>query len=379
MTVTALIMSPGLVAVTDPIANWTEVTAELRYCAAGVCEVTAPASSGYVTAANTPGNYLVIVRDGVVFGGGKIEGQPAMSWNPNEGIAVAKVTSATFEGLLGERITYPNPAAAANVQGSATYSATAVNGETYMRNLVNLNAGPGALTARRITGLALGAVAGGAGLVTATTRFEPLLDALRTAAVTAGVGFRVRMVGTQLLFEVYVPVDRTGSVRFSRDRGNLREYISEPQAPTATVAIVGGNGEGATREVVERTNSSAITAGWGRVEVFVNASGSDVTTAELQQQGDAVLVEAAEKAGLSVVAVDGPQSQFGVDYNLGDLISIEPLPGVAVAEVVTGVKLTATVDGELVSPAIGVGPYSEPATVALLRQIDRRLGRLERM
>src|SRR5690606_41503783 len=94
---------------------------------------------------------------------------------------------------------------------------TAVNAETAMRALVAEQVGPSARPERQIPRLTLGPVAGVGTPITVGFRFDGLGDALRTCAIAGGgLGFRTTQVGDEIQFEVYQPIDRADSVRFSR-------------------------------------------------------------------------------------------------------------------------------------------------------------------
>lgn len=378
MSVTVLVCDSTLAPVTDPVA-YTSLSCEPKFNAVGSGEFTAPATPDLVDAVTTPGNSVVIVRDGIYFGGGPIEKPGCLTWAPDAGVGEVTVNFATWEQVLTRRLTYPDPTLAANAQVTTAWSSVATNAEIIMRNLVDQNAGDSAATARRISGLHLGDLAGVGTSIDCTTRFEVLTDVLRrVAAAGGGLGFRIRQAGrSDLRFEVYAPRDQSASVRFSRSLNNLLTLKTDPEAPTATVVLVGGDGTGVDKTIVERSDAAAV-ASWGRYEMWVNQSGSDTTLTEMAQAGDAALVEKGEKPGVSATAVDGPKARYGTDYQLGDQVSVEPTPGVSVVDVVTAVKLTAVPDrGDQVVATVGTG-----ATTARQRQqareMERRMGRLER-
>lgn len=371
-----LIVDADLALLTPPIVDWTSIELEQEFNSVGAGTFTAPATAELIEAVQTDQARVVITRRGEAFTGGPIEQPGGLDWTANEGAGLLRVGFGTWEALLAERLTYPDPNVVAGAEAFAEYFATLTNAEVTLRDLVNLNAGPGALTVRRVPNLVLGGLASVGSLVDLSTRYEVLTDTLRRAALAGGgLGFRVVQVGTTLEFQVYDPLDLTDSVRFSRALGNLRAFKSEPQAPVATVAIVGGDGTGAAREIVERTNASAVTR-WGRREVWVGESG---TTLELQQAGDAALIEQGEKAGMTATAVETDQAAYGTHYLLGDLVAVEPVPGYATSGVVSAVRFTASPDeGEQLSITVGTGPLVSDTQLALVRQIERRLSRLER-
>ncbi|MFG2165511.1 siphovirus ReqiPepy6 Gp37-like family protein [Micromonospora chersina] len=384
--ITLLVTDRNLNMIGDPIAGWTDLDVTLRFNEPASGSFSAPRTA--VSAAQlAPGSRVVVVRDGVVFCGGPIEEPGPEDWSVEGSASGPGTVEVRFSDDLANvvaRITYPNPAAAATAQTStARWTSTALAGDV-IRSLVNLNAGPGALVARRVPQLLLGSGAGLGTSIKFGTRFEPLGDALRSAAIAGGgLGFRTRhdMVTDQLLFDVYQPQNLTGTVRFSPGLGNLRSYRYEPKAPSATVAIVGGKDVGTSRVVVERSNTSAVTA-WGRMETFVDQRQSTDTTAdttELNQAGDEALTRGAETARLSSVTVDTPDQRFGVHYQLGDRVSVELASGVEVADVVRAVHLQVTPEaGEVVTALVGSQEASsDPQWLAYMRDLSRRLDRLE--
>lgn len=382
--ITLLVTDANLNVVGDPIARWTELDVTLRFNEPATGSFTAPRTA--VTAAQlAPGNRVVVIRDGVIFCAGPIEEPGPEDWSVSgqaSGPGTVEVRFSDDLAAVVARITYPNPAAAATAQTStAQWTATDEAGDI-IRSLVNLNAGPGALTARRVPQLVLGAGAGVGTSIKFSTRFRPLGDELRTVAILGGgLGFRTQQVASTRQFQVYAPTDRSAVVRFSPGLGNLRSYRYEPKAPTATVAIVGGKDVGTSRVVVERTNAAAV-AGWGRMETFVDqrqSTDTAVDTTELNQAGDEALTRGAETARLASVTIDTPDQQFGVHYQLGDKVSVELDSGVVVADVVRAVHLQASPEaGEVVTAVVGSQDAStDPLWVRYLRDMSRRLDGLE--
>jgi hypothetical protein len=379
VTISLLLTDRHLNVVGDPIVCWTTVDCTLRWNEPCSGQFTSP---GYpwIREQLAPGNRVMIIRDGVFLMGGPIE-----TWTyarsddgENAGDGVLTVTFADDLAWIAGRLTYPNPALTPEQQTTDTWTYTG-NAEVGMRSLVNTNAGPAALPARQIPGLALGAVAGVGGNATLTSGWQPLTDVLRTAATTGGgLGFHTRQAGNQILFEVYQPPDKTGEVRFGFGLGNLRYLGYEVSAPTATAAIVGGQGDGADRYVLQRLNTAGATD-WGRTETLVSRPGSD-PVADLQTAGDEALADAAETGRLSSYVADTDDQKFGVHYNVGTKVSLEVWPGFEVADLVTLVHLQAwPTAGEVVTTTIGTQTASaDPAWVQQLRRIDRRVGRLER-
>lgn len=377
--VTVLITDAAGTVVTNPVTTYSSISLELKFNEVGSGELLAPADDWLVEAVTTPGNQVIVIRQNTVFGGGPIEKPGAIEWGPEGGVGNIRVNFASHEVHLAGRLTYPNPAlAATDAAQPLAYTATAANAEVVLRDLVNLNAGPGALTPRRVPDLILGALASVGTNVTVSTRFEVLTEVLRTVALAGGgLGWRIEPVGSTLEFQVYAPTDRSEDVRFSRSLGNLRALTTDPEAPTGNVAIVGGDGTGDARTIVARTNSSSVTL-WGRKEIWVNQGGTGAVTGELEQAGDIALTEGDETTGIQATAVDTQWARYGTDYFLGDLVGIELVPGTAVSDLVTAVTLTATPDrGAEISPTIG-SERRGSHQARQLRELAKRIGRLER-
>jgi hypothetical protein len=377
---TLLITDPDLVVVGDPIADWSSLDVTLRFNEPSSGLFTAP---GYSPTRDQllPGYRVVVIRDGAILMSGPIEKRTyeRSDDGENAGDGVITVDFADDFARIAARQAYPNPALIPEDQTTDTWTFTG-NAEVGMRQLVNDAAGPGALTARQVPSLVLGSLAGVGGSITAKAEImEPIGDVLRRmAADGGGLGFRTRQVGSQILFEVFDPPDVSDTVRFGFRLGNMQYLSYEVTAPKATTVIVGGQGEGADRFVLERTDAAA-EAAWGRYEMHVARPGSD-PVADLQDDGDQALRENAETARLSSNVVDTADQMFGVHYTLGSVVSLETAPGDEVTDVVQTVHLQAwPTAGERVSAIVASQEaLSDPTWVRRLRDMDRRVGRLER-
>lgn len=378
--VTVLICDADLTPITNPVTTYTSVNLELRFNEVGSGELTAPADPWLVDALTTPGINIVVLRGTEIWGGGPIEKPGALNWGPEGGVGTIRANFATHELWLARRRVYPDPtlASTSGLQPAA-YTVTAANAEVTMRDLVNRGGGAGALAARQV--VTLGALASVGSNVTYTADFDQSLpDALRDVAKAGGgLGYRVDQTGiggsSAREFVVYDPVDRSAAVRFSRSIGNLRSLQTDPEAPTATVAIV-SDGAGT---IVERENAAAV-ALWGRIEVFVSASGTETAgTTELEQAGDLALLDGAETVGVRAEGVDTDWLRYGTDYRLGDIVGVEIAPGYGVSVLVAAAKLSATPEtGAIVTTTLGQPERVSNRTVWAIRELTRRVSRLER-
>lgn len=377
MTYTILVTDQNLSMVGDPIDAWSTLDVTLRFNEPSSGVLTLPFSQA-VQAQLQAGNRLVIIRDGKVVTSGPYE-QSGYVWSAGDNAETLRVGFADDLTRVLARVTYPTPTAPASGAQGDYWSVSNVNAEVAMRSLVDANAGPSALVSRQVPHLVLGALAGVGDDVTYQARWRPMGDVLRELAIAGGgLGFRTVQVGSAIEFQVYAPEDRTGSVRFSRGLGNLRRVEYELVAPVTTAAIVGGQGELAGRSIVERSDAGA-EAQWWRAERFVDqrqAADSD----ELEQAGDRELSEGAATAHLAVEAVDTADQSYGVHYGLGDIVTVVPVPGVEIADVVRAVRMhvDSATGAEYVTPIVGTdSASSDPTWLRRVRALEARLTSLE--
>jgi hypothetical protein len=390
MTIQLLVTDRNLNVLGDPLDGWTKLECDLNFNKPAAGQVTLPARPEYMQLLQ-PGNRLVVIRNGSIWCAGPLEEPQSYEWDlaQNAGGTVTARFSDDLARIAGY-LTYPNPAAAFESQTTTAdvqWTRKSVNAELIMRALVNENCGPGALPARRIEHLVLDTVAGVGTTRSLTTRFEPLLDAVRAAAAWNRLGFRTRQDGTQIKFGVYAPADRTSTARFSTGLGNLRSVSFTMGAPTATSELVQGGddpkqpplaGDPANVRVYVEVTSGA-QADWYRVEKLVEESGKTDADGELTQAGTLALGDDNPQASLSTVTVDTEDLQAGRDYTLGDKVTVVLPTGLEVKDIVQTIRLEATPDeGELVTSVIGNSDRTTTtATVRTVRDLARRLGRLE--
>lgn len=361
----------------NPLRIFSRIALTLRFNEVSSGEFTSRAYPWLMDVVNAIGTRVVVMRDGVIILAGPIEDQGPYLYDAavdgEDGDGTVTVRFADDLSLIAGRLVYPNPAQDADAQTSARYTITGVNGEVAMRALVNLNAGPGALTDREIPALVLGPLASVGTNVNYSARFEPLCDSLRAVAVAAGgLGFRTQQVGSTIEFQVYEPEDLTSSARFGRNIGNLRTLEYQVTSPIATVAIVGGQDAGADRVIRERPNSTALAEGWPRREVWVDRRDID-NTPELDAAGDEELTNNAVAIRLVIGAIDTESQRYPGDYDLGDEVSNRVFDD-SVPEIIRAIDIEMTPDGgEVVTPTIGTQEAAlSNSTVLLQRKLQRQ-------
>ncbi len=375
-----IVTDRNLTVVGDPVTCWTSLDVTLRFNEPSSGIMTVPAHA-WVFEQCVPGNRIVIIRNGQVLISGPMEERllERSDDGENSGVGMLTVTFADDLAPLANRNVYPDP-----FQGPAGQAIDfwefSGNAEGALRTLVNDNAGPNAQVQRRVPKLILGTQNFiGTNVVVKAPRMTPFGTVAREIALNGGgLGFRVRQVGRQLLFEVYQPEDRSQQVRFSFGLGNLRYISYTIKAPTATAVAVGGQGEGTDRAMIERVNESD-EATWGRVEKYLARPGSSPAQ-ELEDDGDRELAEGAATTQMAANVSDSPDQQFATHYRVGDIVAIEASPGEVITDVVRSVHLqTYATSGEYVAATVGSqAATTDPVWVKKLREIDERLGRVER-
>ncbi|WP_435252025.1 Gp37-like protein [Streptomyces tendae] len=391
MAIDLLVTDQNLNVLGDPITGWTKLTCDLNRNAPASGSVMLPARPEVMELLQ-PGHRLVVIRDQAIWCAGPMEEPQNYTWDlaANAGVGMNMVHFSDDLARVAGYLTYPESAKAWESQTTTTdmVRKLTANAEVIIRTLVDENCGPSALAARRIPQLVLDTLAGVGTSQTVTTRFEPLLDACRTAAVTDGLGFRTRQVGDEIRFGVYAPQDLTGEARFSHGLGNLRSVAFTLGAPLATSELVmGGNdpsqdppeGDPAYERVYVEVTSGAA-ADWYRVEKLVEkTSVDDDSQGELTQAGRLAFGNDNPQVSLSTVTVDTEDLKAGTHFGLGDMVTVALPTGLEIADVVQSIGLAAEPDsGELVTSVIGSNDKTTATRmVRTVRDLAYRLGQLE--
>lgn len=292
----------------------------------------------------------------------------------------------TIEGnddsrILIERLAYPTPssdsmAAQIDKQDIRTGVAEKVIKEYVDANLVT---GP---ASRKVANLNIENNLGRGSAVVGTARFETLQELLYPLAATGGIGYQIVQVDDTLEFQVYVPLDRSATIRMDLDNGKITRAEYAITAPKTTRVIVAGTGEGENRVLYEATTAESLVSEseWGRrIESFQDSRGSgDIT--ELQQTGQEVLVENGKTiTNTSVTPSDDQNMRFGIDWGLGDKVTVVIGNGQATA-VVTEVGISVAEDGVRIGATVGTPTALDFETKLISNQQNQetRISNLER-
>lgn len=396
MTVTILTRDVNL-NVTGVLQNWTTLSAAVKFNTVGVWTITLPAFSDQA-ALLASGGGVIILRNGVTFMSGPID---TISYTrdatTNAYPGTLTVSGADDLVWVAERLIFPDPTSESSDQALEGYWQRSGVAGQLICDLVNANASQLApLPERQVPGLVVAGSTLGS-TVSTQARFTPLADELTTLALAGGgLGFRCSQVAApngftpELLFEVYQPIDRSLTARFSFEMGNMRDVTYAEAAPMVTRDIVAGSGTGTGRFIVEVPNTAS-EALWGRrVEAFDDQRSTNDTVL-LTQAGQTALANGAGQLQIAATTVESPTLRVGADdpaagitgIGLGDSASLSPYLGVGVVDTVRQITLTAdggSTGGELVTLLVGDGSTTNlPAFERLIRAQDRRISKLERI
>lgn len=241
------------------------------------------------------------------------------------------------DDVIGElRLVAPNPALALSAQqyvGAPDVWSMTAPIETIMHAIVNLNAGPGAVAARRVPGLVMGANLGrGPSVAWKSLRYPTVQEELRRLAARAEqAGVRLLPVFEQtelgLTFHVRSADDRTGLVVFGAALGNLDEQeYAEDGDDGVREAVAGGKGEGGQRIQRSAVQTDAETLAWGVLrEVYVDRrETADVD--DLQEAADDAIADGVAGVQFRSRAMDTIGTRWGVDFDLNSLATVRVGP-----------------------------------------------------
>ena len=358
----------------DELTDWLSLTLVKRYNAVGSWELEIAASS--VSAQYlTPTAGIVVRRDGTPIFSGSIT---------SELVRTARTIRAAGadDMVLLEEPARPTPSQASGPYPDDYDVRTGV-ASTVMRAYVNANIGPSAPTACKISALTLAADPLLGTTVTGRANFQSLIALLAELAITpAAGGLRFDLVqgtSTALVFSISASADRTDEVVFSTDIGTAQDYADVQQVPQANYWVVlGGDGFGANRTVVEDGDAGLIAAAGRRITGVYDARGI-TDTGELNQKLAELLAGAVASRKTTVQPFDVPSLEFGTDWDFGDLVTVV-VDGDVTEAIIREVEIQLTNDrGAIVTPMIGdAGSSNDDLSAVQAKAIRDRVSNLER-
>jgi hypothetical protein len=354
----------------------------LRFNNVGFWTMQMPYDDPLVDLLRTPG-YGVIVRgrnDEVIFSGPTLAAKLEQTPEYPQGLWTIEGADDTL--ALTERLAYPDPATADVGAQTVSHDRRTGDAETVIKGYVDANAGPGAVASRRVDNLVIGTNENRGPSVTNAARFTELQTLLFGIAESANLGYDIKQVNDDLVFDVFEPVDRSAFVRFDVENDLLQTAEYGYVAPEVTRVIVAGQGEAIDRLFIERSNTDSTDAEtvWNRrIEQFKDARQS-VEISELEQAGDEALADTGKTVvSVSVTPSDNLQMLYGVDWNLGDVVRLAA-GDVETTATVTEVGLSIETDGVRLGATLGTPtPFDfETRLVSRVREQEERVSALER-
>lgn len=360
------------------VATYTELAFAPRHLDAGTWSITCP----YDQQALAFEKARLVTFD---FRGYRMTGVVAQP-NPStdeQGATQLHLSGLDALSILSWALAWPDPTVGIGAQPYHDPSDPAPyvdDAETVLLDLIDLN-----LVTRRGMTITIPASASRGTTIRARPNFENLLELVAKKAKRGGIGVNVGLVDTsgtraELTVSVYEPDDVSSRVRFAETiDGSLRSWSETEDAPTATRAIVGGAGAGASRllrSVTTVESVAAATAWGGHREVFIDGPQS-FDNDELDEAGTEA-IDASESTSLTVEAAESAGLLAFRDYNVGDIASATLLTGLDITDVITQIEVKVGDDGVTVTPAFGDPDAGNPevSLAQIVRGVKRDVKQL---
>jgi Siphovirus ReqiPepy6 Gp37-like protein len=270
---------------------------------------------------------------------------------------------------LARRLAHPQPGTQQPPYSTTAYDVHTGAPSTVIGELVNVNAGPGAIYFRRVAGLTVPTPPVIGAAITVSARWDNLLTLLQGIARGAGLAFDV----VDLKLEVYLPSNK--GVVFSAGLETLAGWVLTAPAASANYAFVAGGGAGTARIIREIQTQSSIDT-WGRAELFQDRRDTS-DTAQLDQAGRDTLAGTVTPISVVFNPIDTDGQTFGRDWNLGDVATVQA-GGLTVIDQIREIHVTLDDNGATVVPSVGA-PTGDLALFRSLAGLDRRVRQLERI
>jgi hypothetical protein len=270
---------------------------------------------------------------------------------------------------LARRNAHPQPLSALPPYSTEAYDDHVGPMSTVLTELVNVNAGPGAVEHRRVPGLTVPTPTPVGPSTTIRARWNNLLTLLRDTARPEGLIFDI----VDLEWSVHYPANRGAT--FSAGLETLAGWKMTTEAATANVVVVAGTGEGTARVIRERKNFKSREQ-WGVAESFVDRRDT-AELDELDKAGDESLASGQKPTTVVFTPLDTDGQQFGRDWSLGDIVTVKA-GGLTVIDQIREVHVELDAAGVTVTPSVGA-PTGDLALFRSLAGLERRVRQLERI
>ena len=362
-------------------ADLNGLTVVMRYNNVGSWSITLPSNHRLVDSLRAAGAGIIIaIENEVIFSG--YTTSAILEQSKDNPLGDWTIEGVDDSVILSEHLAYPAPFESDVTNQTLAYDVRSGAAETVIKGYVFDNISTEAGTVRAIDKLTVQDDEGRGELVSASARFDNMQELIYKLAQTGGIGFRIEQIGNQIEFQVFEPVDRSQTVRMDLDNGKLTRTEYGYGQPKATRVIVGGAGEAEERVFYEGATYESLQAEslWARrVERFVDSRGSEVETALEQAANEALIDEGKTIVNLSVTPSDDQTMRFGIDWYLGDKVTIV-VGLVETTAVVTEVGLSVQPDGVRIGATVGtpVAVDYESKLLSTQQTHTERISNLER-
>lgn len=356
----------------------------LRFKAIGAWSFTLPGDHPLISDLRAPGAGVIITGpDGVLISGPMVSAKNTRS--TEDLVGTWEFVGVDDSSLMWQRLAYPTPSTSDPAGQTSAYDSRSGAAETVVKGYVEANLGLSAPSERQVPGLIVEADLGRGGAVTGNARFDKLGELAVSLLLTSGLGFDIKQIDDNLVFDVFEPVDHSKTVRMDVDNLRLTKSEYSYASPEATRVIVAGQGQGSERTFIERasTDSLAAESSWGRrIEVFKDQRSTNATS-ELEQAGDEILAESGKTVeAISVSPSDDQTMQFGLDWGLGDLVTVV-VGDQEISQIVTEVAIVITDEGVKVgatvgNPSVASSGDTEAQVIDATSSQEARISNLER-
>lgn len=312
-----------------------------------------------------PGDGIIVVRNGVFLYGGVMT-ELSDDLDATTGLHSWQVQGKGDLEYLNRRICYVDPTTGRTDQ-VGHYTASGYM-SVVVQNLIKLNLGQSALTARKEPIIKDNSQGNLGPNVSVSLRFQKLLKVV--TAIVSGSGWNIQAkwdeANQKVYYEVYQGRDLTSTIVFTEQLSNITAAEHLANAPDGNFILAGGTGEMTARQFDTAQDNTSISE-WGRIEYFQDARNQN----NLSGYADEVLAnKTADSVGYGCTAsTDDLTPQYGTDYILGDFVAMKIFGQYITAEV-QQVEISVEEGIETVEPRFGT------VAIGKLKSIFRQLSNL---
>ena len=316
-------------------------------------------------------NGIIIARDGTALMSGPVRSIEHRRGKTEDAYTISGPGDLVW---LADRLAFPVPSGppyTAQARDKQTGAA-----ETVIKYYVDYNAGPNARADRQVPGLTIEADATLGNSVVVGVRFGALLEVVQGIALVGGdLGVRIVASGSGAEFQVYAPTDKTSSVVFSEELGNIVDFQYREDASEHNYVIVGGQGVGVARTFFESGDSGSIVK-YGRQELFLDRRDTNDST-ELYDAIATALDEGKRRVDIRLTPLQTGGIAYLTDYELGDDVTMV-IDGVQIQERIREITIRLSGGGgEEIRPVLQSAGVRQVSFLGRLSSVESRAQFLE--